>query len=423
MFKLQQEFQEHSCRIKPVEKIGELKYLLNEEERKKLDDIELDEVGPILHDFGQKLNVVGIDLNRDESINISDILGPYNCDEIELTNTSVEANEDVDGDDSRSKCLHIEGNQLFIEVCKADYLKTLELNNLEYEENNSEYFPETNENIEPILRRVHADGEQQFYELEINSLELDQIQEDNNFNNSQNSSFLTTSVTNENKWIEQSVDLDFDDSIRRNFIDDLQVDLLNHQSNSECLDNYVDPPGYEELEQQPTVRLVQNEGAQFFELVRDSVDYHHQEIKHSNDFLTGKLSENTIETAQTIDNNKKKLKKNKISIFRDKKFECIVCNKRFTTMSNLKQHNGTHFSDQQKFYCKECNMSFAWKSTLNKHITSNHRPDGPQKFVCEICPKVYSTLSQVNVSTNSFFVLLLLILILMEWFFFFSRNM
>lgn len=83
-----------------------------------------------------------------------------------------------------------------------------------------------------------------------------------------------------------------------------------------------------------------------------------------------------------------------------KKFQCSVCKKAFSTAYNYKQHIGIHFADQQKFHCKDCGVSFAWKSTLNKHIANNHSSDGPQKFVCEICPKVYSTLSQVNVSLS-----------------------
>lgn len=83
-----------------------------------------------------------------------------------------------------------------------------------------------------------------------------------------------------------------------------------------------------------------------------------------------------------------------------KKFQCTECKKAFSTSYNYKQHIGIHFTDQQKFHCKDCGVSFAWKSTLNKHIANNHSSDGPQKFVCEICPKVYSTLSQVNVSLS-----------------------
>ncbi|XP_011154734.1 uncharacterized protein LOC105192357 isoform X2 [Harpegnathos saltator] len=79
-----------------------------------------------------------------------------------------------------------------------------------------------------------------------------------------------------------------------------------------------------------------------------------------------------------------------------KKYQCSVCKKAFSTAYNYKQHIGIHFTDQQKFHCKECGVSFAWKSTLNKHIASTHSSNWPPKFVCDICPRVYSTLSQVN---------------------------
>lgn len=85
-----------------------------------------------------------------------------------------------------------------------------------------------------------------------------------------------------------------------------------------------------------------------------------------------------------------------------KRFQCSVCKKAFSTAYNYKQHIGIHFTDQQQFHCKECGMSFAWKSTLNKHVANNHNSDRSQKFVCDICPKVYSSVSQVNVSPLEF---------------------
>lgn len=109
-----------------------------------------------------------------------------------------------------------------------------------------------------------------------------------------------------------------------------------------------------------------------------------------------------VTTAESANNKNctktsEKLKKSKTI---SKKFQCSVCKKTFSTAYNYKQHIGIHFTDQQKFHCKDCGVSFAWKSTLNKHIANNHSSDGPQKFICEICSKVYSTLSQVNVSLS-----------------------
>ncbi|XP_066587147.1 zinc finger protein 91-like [Prorops nasuta] len=195
--------------------------------------------------------------------------------------------------------------------------------------------------------------------------------------------------------------------------------------------------------QSPMLCVVQNEGEQLLELLQDSLQnnkYQNQQfVKSLNlnenkaDFLRSpvclptsvhdnrsdlliRISDNTefqsvqygnidskkptkLETSVgkaiiTEDINQSPAKKKSKKSF--KRFQCKVCNKVFSSGYNYKQHIGTHFMDHQRFKCKDCGISFAWKSTLNKHIANNHRPDGPQKFVCDICPKVYTTLSQVN---------------------------
>ena len=90
----------------------------------------------------------------------------------------------------------------------------------------------------------------------------------------------------------------------------------------------------------------------------------------------------------------------------NKKFYCDICHKTLSTRHNFTQHMGTHYKNHQRFRCMECGKFFAWKSTLNKHIYNNHRPEGKQTYVCNICPKVYCKLSQVNVSRNEFLKLI-----------------
>ncbi|XP_032674295.1 uncharacterized protein LOC116845577 isoform X2 [Odontomachus brunneus] len=108
--------------------------------------------------------------------------------------------------------------------------------------------------------------------------------------------------------------------------------------------------------------------------------------------------ENRVETSKEPKEPKEPKKSEKLEKSKNspKKYQCSVCKKAFSTAYNYKQHIGIHFTDQQKFHCKECGVSFAWKSTLNKHIASTHNSNWPPKFVCNICPRVYSTLSQVN---------------------------
>ncbi|KAF7994941.1 hypothetical protein HCN44_004413 [Aphidius gifuensis] len=394
VFQCHLDLQDHSCRI--IDKnMNEdvIEYditLLNNENKLSLEMNDVNSsVSPILRDIEHKLSNIEIDSSCDESINISDLLGPYNYDEIEFPNTSVIHLEKVDNveqigcnlchDNSASKescdkCLHIEKNQLYIEVCEADYLKNLELNI----NNDKEFCSDKNqhgnekiqENIELILQNKIINCSS---------------------SSSSSSSSTTPPISHDNQWIEQPSDNKFESSMYKNF--HVNNIIINQNCDKKSFENYIHSSVCDDNE--PMIRLVQNEdGAQFFELIRDSAHYNQIE---KNDIITNNnVIINESEVKINIKSQKQKISDNKKLKFRDQKFECTVCNKYFTTMSNLKQHTGTHFADQQKFKCQKCDVSFAWKSTLNKHIASNHRPDGPQKFVCEICPKVYNTFSQVN---------------------------
>lgn len=209
----------------------------------------------------------------------------------------------------------------------------------------------------------------------------------------------------------------------------------------EVADIGIESSGYKELSM---VRLIQNDGEQLLELLQDSQVEQEANFLQANNFKdcsnilqdSNKITdcpknksdfftyvEENVSLGENICNNRgienieghidggnhlptdittvesasnkncvrtlEELKKPKAI---SKKFQCSVCKKAFSTAYNYKQHIGIHFTDQQKFHCKDCGISFAWKSTLNKHIANNHNSDGPQKFVCEICPKVYSTL-------------------------------
>ncbi|XP_012288660.1 uncharacterized protein LOC105704199 [Orussus abietinus] len=351
-------------------------------------------------------------------------------------------------------------------------------------------------NSEPTLRLVQTDTGQQFYELVINNI-LDRTQSDHSLKDAEHSKDMEDKMSHHGNshcvTNDQFLDLvkdnsletkdgelqefaQLDDKITSSDMQDFVVSttsdgdhFLNLNYKKSNFEDFVKAPfdgsaekifefvdnaenvgeiGTEKHSdgEAPMVRLVQNEeGEQFFELIRDSSDLHKT---HNMEFQSDKLANqstnisreqsgrksdtanclgsspelDTITTLHSImPTNEGSPKRKEIasvslgvdSLTNDlmeakeqssvpnagvpvKKFQCTVCTKSFSTRYNFKQHIGTHFTDQQKFHCKECGIQFAWKSTLNKHIAMYHRPDGPQKFVCEICPKVYSTLSQVN---------------------------
>lgn len=253
--------------------------------------------------------------------------------------------------------------------------------------------------------------------------------------------------------------VDFDKYVETNLE---AFDRLNYENCSERFLEFVEVADigidHSGCKEPSTVCLIQNDGEQLLELLQDSQiaeQESNQDFAETNDFgkdcpnilqdnndktvdysksksdffayVENNMSlEGNISSDQSIENNAKYMEsvgnsfKNVaigestsntlLSNFADasekpkkpkpilQKFECSICKKTFLSSYNYKQHIGVHFADQQKFHCKECGVSFAWKTTFNKHIANNHSSDGPQKFVCKICPKVYSTLSQVNVS-------------------------
>lgn len=339
-----------------------------------------------------------IDPVRDESIDISDILSPY-CNELELPTTDLMQREDVGTEMAKKftnleisnrdirnnsvnnpNCVHIERNQFLIEVCESDYLNNLGLNSLELHDNvilPDNHFNNINYCVDksytlPIAVVDKDLNEQWDLQSTVNSV-LEQLKD--------------TSINLLENFQLQPIDQN-PESYRGS--DDLVADFNNEEVQT----------------QTPLVRLVQNEeGEQFFELVRDIVNFesHHNNLQNQNQNIFSGVTGQAVASVTADSVRKKRCKpksqdKVRIKDLVKPKYRCTVCNKSFSSTSNLKQHAGTHSVDQQQFQCKQCGISFAWKSTLNKHIAGNHRPDGPLKFVCEICPKVYSTLSQVNVS-------------------------
>ncbi|XP_014296175.1 zinc finger protein 678-like [Microplitis demolitor] len=363
-----------------------------------------------------------IDTVRDESIDISDILNPY-CSELELPATDLMQRENVDPEmtkkftnldistreirnnniniNNMNTCVHIERNQFLIEVCESDYLNNLGLNSMELSDNNN--FNNINYCADKSYTQPIT-----IVDKDLNDQWDLQSQVRNDFIGFNHQNDLTAVELKGNaignEAIDSTVNSVFDHlkDTSINLLENLQLQPIDQNSESLCGSDGLDAGFHNEetqtQTQTPMVRLVQNEeGEQFFELVRDTVDFesHGNNVHIENENMFSVATNGPV-SSSIIGNVRKRRDKPRPRDKIKKKFKCSVCNKLFSTASNLKQHAGVHFSDQQKFQCKECGISFAWKSTLNKHVAGNHRPDGPLKFVCEICPKVYSTLSQVN---------------------------
>lgn len=56
--------------------------------------------------------------------------------------------------------------------------------------------------------------------------------------------------------------------------------------------------------------------------------------------------------------------------------KCVICNKIFTTKSNLRMHSLIHVDESQKevYQCpyKNCNRTYHYKKNLKEHVKSFH---------------------------------------------------
>jgi uncharacterized Zn-finger protein len=91
---------------------------------------------------------------------------------------------------------------------------------------------------------------------------------------------------------------------------------------------------------------------------------------------------------------------------RERLFSCSLCNKGFTSRSNLDKHIRAH-TGERPYSCEVCNKLFAQRSNLNKHLKVH---TGERPFSCEVCKKRFTRrydikiISEYTVENDHFLV-------------------
>lgn len=94
-------------------------------------------------------------------------------------------------------------------------------------------------------------------------------------------------------------------------------------------------------------------------------------------------------------------KNQNISVQGLKKFECLICNKKFTRRSTVKYHIAYKHEKKKRFWCDLCGKSFYEIYQIRSHITNNHTArnlktlDESRPFKCSKCLKRSKTLGDL----------------------------
>jgi KRAB domain-containing zinc finger protein len=89
---------------------------------------------------------------------------------------------------------------------------------------------------------------------------------------------------------------------------------------------------------------------------------------------------------------------------KSQKFSCDSCGVKFESKNNLDEHLETHFACK-KHKCKSCDESFTNLQKLKKHYDANHKkemnPFKEKRFECDKCGKKYLTAHLLNLHSKS----------------------
>ena len=127
-----------------------------------------------------------------------------------------------------------------------------------------------------------------------------------------------------------------------------------------------------------------------YPLLKDS-SLHYQQVKHGNGERETLLERTCVVCGQEFDTRHLLM-----AHMRAYKRTCPKCQKKFSSIVDLKRHMITHFNMDTSldYKCKKCNIDHTDLDSLNHHIVLSHPNEtivNPQLFPCNLCKKVFPT--------------------------------
>ena len=79
-----------------------------------------------------------------------------------------------------------------------------------------------------------------------------------------------------------------------------------------------------------------------------------------------------------------------LHMLKQKSYECLFCDKKFSQSQDLKRHKQVHENRYESYKCDQCDKTYQRDDTLKRHVKTVHKKiPNQEKYKCKMCNKVF----------------------------------